>query len=292
MTETRTLDAGGSGLSTLLRAALPTVPGVNQLPGVRKTSRELPDLVLRREGVRLDADHVRAYADICGFPQRDELPLTYLHMVAFPLHMALMSDAAFPFPAIGTVHLENSIRRHRNLTVGAVVDVELRAQNLRKLALGTAFDMEVAITADGETVWESTSTYLRVGGGDKENGERGTDFGAAVTGAAVWRLPANLGRRYAAVSGDSNPIHLYPLTAKAFGFPRQIAHGMWTKARAVAGVENRLAEKVEVAVGFKKPVLLPGTVRYGFRQRDDDLRFAVTNAKNGSPHLVGFARPF
>src|SRR5690606_28202245 len=126
----------GSGLGTLLRAALPTVPGINQLPGVRKTSRELPDLVLRREGVRLDADHVRAYAEICGFPQRDDLPLTYLHMVAFPLHMALMSDVAFPFPAIGTVHLENSIRRHRNLATSAVVDVELAARNLRKLALG------------------------------------------------------------------------------------------------------------------------------------------------------------
>ena len=53
-------------------------------------------------------------------------------------------------------------------------------------------------------------------------------------GGVEWRLPGDLGRRYAAVSGDRNPIHLYALTAKAFGFPRQIAHGMWSKARCLA----------------------------------------------------------
>lgn len=290
MTETRTLETGSGGLSTLVRAALPTVPGVNHLPGVRKTSRQLPDLLLRREGVRIDPDHVRAYAELCGFAHRDVLPLTYLHMVAFPLHMAMMSDATFPFPAIGTVHLENRITRHTHVGTDAVVDVELRAQNLRQHTKGRAFDMIATITSGGETVWSSTSTYLRVGNGDREHGDAGTDFGELVDGAATWRLPGNLGRRYAAVSGDSNPIHLYALSAKAFGFPRQIAHGMWTKARAVAGFENRLPEGVEVAVGFKKPILLPGTVRYGFRQRGGDLRFTVADPRSGAPHVLGFTR--
>ncbi|WP_235736148.1 MaoC family dehydratase [Nocardioides alcanivorans] len=292
MTETRIISGEGGGLSGMLRAALPTVPGVNQLPGVRKTGRELPDLVLRREGVRIDAAHVRSYADVCGFAHRDEVPLTYLHMVAFPLHMALMSDTAFPFPAIGTVHLENRISRYAHVGAGDVVDVELRAENLRQHTKGTAFDMSVAVTTGEETLWTSTSTYLRVGRGDKENGDRGTEFGEQVEGAATWRLPGNLGRQYAAVSGDSNPIHLYPLTAKAFGFPRQIAHGMWTKARAVAGFENRLPEQVEVTAGFKKPILLPGTVRFGFRQRGDEVRFAVANPRTGAPHVVGFTRSF
>lgn len=289
MTETRVIQ-GEAGLAGMLRAALPTVPGVNQLPGVRKTGRDLPDLVLRREGVRLDAAHVRRYGELCGFPPHDELPLTYLHMVAFPLHLALMSDTSFPFPAIGTVHLENRITRHAHVGLDAVVDVELRATNLRRHAKGTAFDMEASITSGDTAVWSSTSTYLRVGRGKADDADRGTDFGELVPGAATWRLPAGLGRQYAAVSGDSNPIHLYPLTAKAFGFPRQIAHGMWTKARAVAGFENRLPERVEVVAGFKKPILLPGTVRYGFREHDGDPRFTVSAARDGAPHVVGFTR--
>ena len=110
------------------------------------------------------------------------------------------------------------------------------------------------------------------------------------TGGVEWRLPANLGRTYASVSGDANPIHLYPLTAKALGFPRQIAHGMWTKARSIAAIENRLPEAVTVEVAFKKPILLPGTVAFGTRRTDQGNDFALTSPKDGAPHLLGGAR--
>lgn len=287
MGETRVISGDGGGLGQLVRAALPTVPVVNQLPGVKRTSRTLPDLVLRREGVVVDRAHVRRYAEVCGFAPSDELPLTYLHMVCFPLHMALMSDQGFPFPAIGTVHLENRIERLATLAPGTRVDATVQATNLRKHTKGTAYDMVASVQADGEEVWRSTSTYLRVGKGDKEKGDRGTDFGDPVPGVASWRLPNNLGRSYAAVSGDSNPIHLHPLTAKAFGFRRHIAHGMWTKARAVAAISNRLPEQVRVEVGFKRPIFLPGKVAFGFRNEAEGVRFAVTDPRNGAPHVVG-----
>ena len=90
--------------------------------------------------------------------------------------------------------------------------------------------------------------------------------------ASTWRLPGDLGRRYAAVSGDHNPIHLYALTAKAFGFPRQIAHGMWSKARCLAALDGRLPDAVTVEVAFKKPVLLPGHGRLRVRPRGGRLR--------------------
>ena len=283
----RTLDPhAGAGLGTMLRAALPTVPGVNQLPGVRKTSRTLPDLTVRREGVEVERGHVDAYAAVCGFPTRDTVPLTYVHMLAFPLHMAIMTDSSFPFPAIGTVHLENAISRRRPTRVGERVTVSARAENLRAHAKGRAFDMVVTADTDGEVVWESTSTYLRLGKGDRENGERGTSFEDVPSGGPTWRLPSDLGRRYASVSGDHNPIHLHPLTARAFGFPRHIAHGMWTKARAVAALENRLPDAVRVEVGFKKPVFLPSTVGFGARPTDEGYAFAVNSAQ-GAPHLLG-----
>lgn len=287
MTETRVLHGAGGGMSTMLKAALPTLPVVNQLPGVRKTGRELPDLAVRREGVTIERDHVAAYAEVCGFPHKDTVPVPYLHMVAFPLHMAIMSDQSFPFPAIGTVHLENSITHHRPVAVGEVVAATARAQNLRTHAKGRAFDLSVRVEADGETVWESTSTYLRVGKGDREAGEQGTEFPDVPNGAVTWRLGADLGRRYAAVSGDSNPIHLHPLTAKAFGFPRHIAHGMWSKARAIAALENRLPGAVRVEVGFKKPIFLPGTIGFGVRPTSGGFDFAINNPKTGAPHLQG-----
>ncbi|MYQ53488.1 MULTISPECIES: MaoC/PaaZ C-terminal domain-containing protein, partial [unclassified Streptomyces] len=117
--------------------------------------------------------------------------------------------------------------------------------------------------------------------------------GAGLPAVAEWRLPGDLGRRYGAVSGDRNPIHLHPLTARLFGFPRHLAHGMWTVARCLAEAETGAGPRTGTGTGawaetgtgadarpetgtgardrarirsvraeFKAPVLLPATVTY------------------------------
>lgn len=284
-------------LGTLVRAALPAVPGVNRLPGVRKgPASAFTGLVYARHGVEVRRPAVDAYAAVCGFPRKDTVPLPYPHLLAFGLHMAIMGDPAFPYPAIGTVHLENTITAHRAITVGETLDVETSVGTPRPHTKGTLLDFVTTVTATSdtsdaeETVWESTSTYLRRGRGDA-GAAAGLTIGGAPTGGVEWRLPADLGRRYAAVSGDHNPIHLYPLTAKALGFRRQIAHGMWTLARSVAAIENRLPDAVTVEVAFKKPVFLPGTVAFADAAADGVHTFALTDPRDGSPHLVGRATP-
>ena len=285
----RLLDDAPGSVPLLLKAALPALPGVSALPGVRKTSSsDLPDLGFARHDVAVDPAHVDAYAAVTGFPRKDTLPLPYLHMLAFPLHMLVLTDRSFPFAAMGTVHLENTITRHRALTAQERYDVEVWPQNLRPHPKGRAFDLITEIRVGGEVVWEEVSTYFRRGGGD-EQAAPGKDFPVVDDGGVEWRLGGDLGRRYAAVSGDRNPIHLYAATAKAFGFPRQIAHGMWSKARCVAAIENRLPEAVRVEVAFKKPVLLPTTVRFSKHVTETGLDFALTDPKRGAPHLTGRA---
>lgn len=274
-------------LPVMLKAALPAVPGVNQLPGIKKTGGALPDLTLSRTDVLVERAEVDRYAEVCGFPNRDVAPVPYLHMLAFPLHMQLMTDAKFPFPAIGSVHLENTIVQHRPVAIGERVSLSLKADNLRASTKGRAWDMNVTGTVGEEVVWESVSTYLRVGKGDKENGDPGLSLTAVDAKGPVWSLPDNLGRRYGAVSGDRNPIHLYPLTAKALGFPRHIAHGMWSKARCIAALENRLPDAVKVEVAFKKPIFLPGKARFGAEENPTGWDFTLVNPKSGAPHLLG-----
>ncbi|TWG97181.1 Acyl dehydratase [Nocardioides sp. J9] len=274
-------------LPVMLKAALPAVPGVNQLPGIKKTGRTLPDLTLERTDVVVERSAVERYAAVCGFPNRDVAPVPYLHMLAFPLHMQLMTDAAFPFPAIGSVHLENTIVQHRPVAIGETVSLRLRAQNLRASTKGRAWDMNVTGTVGDEVVWESVSTYLRVGGGDKEHGDPGMSLAKVEAKGPVWSIPENIGRTYGAVSGDRNPIHLYPLTARALGFPRHIAHGMWSKARCIAALENRLPDAVKVEVAFKKPIFLPGKAQFGADRTDSGWDFTLVNPKNGAPHLLG-----
>lgn len=282
-----------AGLPVLVKAALPLVPGVNQIPGIKKTGGAFEDITRKRSGVVVDPAHVAAYASICGFETRDTLPLTYIHMLAFPLHMDIMTSSAFPYPAIGTVHLRNAIHQIRPVTAREPLDISVTATGLRPHPKGKVFDMLATATTAGEPVWESTSTYLRLGRGD-ENAPAGESFDVIAGTGTQWRLPANLGRRYGAVSGDMNPIHLYPITAKALGFNRQIAHGMWTKARCVAAIATRLPDNVTVEVEFKKPVFLPGTVAFGSRVVDSagqqGIDFSLTNPKSGAPHLVGRSR--
>lgn len=290
MTE-RTIEGDPSALSTMLKAALPVVPGVNLLPGIAKKGDALPDLILHRKGVVIDPEHVTAYAEVCGFDPSQDVPFTYPHMLAFPLHMAIMTDASFPFPAIGTVHVGNSITRHRPIAPTETLDVSATAVNLRAHSKGRVFDLVTTVTlaAPGapEKVWESTSTYLRIGKPDQGEPTEGEPFDLVEGTGTEWRLPADLGRRYARVSGDHNPIHLYPLTAKAFGFPRHIAHGMWSKARCVAAMANRLPDSARVEVEFKKPIFLPGKVAFGSRGVEDGLDFSLTKPGDGAPHLLG-----
>jgi hypothetical protein len=230
----------------------------------------LPDLELE-ETVRAERDRVADYARVCGFRLRDELPPTYPHVLAFPLHMKLMTDRSFPFRAVGLVHVGNRIEVRRPLHLGEDLDLSVRAHPSEG---GFAILTEARV--DGEPVWEEQSTMLRPGG---HSGRPPADT-ADARFVAQWRLPGDLGRRYAAVSGDRNPIHLHGLTAKPFGFSRPIAHGMWTKARCLAALEP-LPDAFEVAVEFRKPILLPTEVEF---ERDGE-RFRVRGGDK--VHLEG-----
>jgi acyl dehydratase len=284
---------GDAGIGLLVRAALPALPVVNLLPGIRKTgSGDLAGLARTRPPLEIRREHVTAYAAVCGFPEKDTVPLTYPHVLGFPLHLQVMTDPGFPFPAMGSVHLTNAITAHRAIAIGETVEVGVRPENLQPHAKGRTVDFVTEVTSAGELVWEGRSTYLRRGpAGDpgSAGAPSGPVFDEVETSGVTWSLPGDLGRRYAAVSGDRNPIHLYALTARALGFKRQIAHGMWTKARCVAALENRLPDAVTVEVAFKKPVFLPGRVAFGSKPTDTGYAFALSDPRSGAPHLQGRA---
>ncbi len=231
----------------------------------------MPDDVLSRS-LSVDPVALAKYARVCGFTLRDELPATYPHVLAFPLHMELLGKA--PFSAVGVVHIANRIVLHRPLRLGEELTITARVSELRPHRRGRAFDFVSEARVGDELVWEDISTNLKRGDGD-ESVRDARDFeDPPVT--AHWRLPGDLGRRYAAVSGDHNPIHTNGLAAKAFGFPRAIVHGMWTKARCLAAV--RTPDAFVVDVRFKKPILLPSTVTFG----EAEDRFAVHGHLEGT----------
>ncbi|MEV6524735.1 MaoC/PaaZ C-terminal domain-containing protein [Longispora sp. NPDC051575] len=241
--------------------------------------------------VTVDRGALAAYARVCGFRVSDALPATYPHVLSFPLQMDLLTRSDFPFPVLGLVHIANRITVHRPVLASEALSLTVRAVDLRPHDKGRQFDVVSEARVDGELVWQDWSTYLRKGGSDSGSGDGagagdragGVDRPEAPRPGAVWQVPGDIGRRYAAVSGDANPIHLYALTARVFGFRKAIAHGMWTKARCLAALEGRLPEAYTVDVRFKLPVLLPAKV--GFSAEGGE--FAVHDVRTGRPHLSG-----
>ncbi|QCX27284.1 MaoC/PaaZ C-terminal domain-containing protein [Nocardioides jishulii] len=277
-----------SALAQLGKAALPSLPVVNQLPGIRKVRpEEFSGVTVRTPAAPIDPAHVARYAEVCGFPRKDTAPVTYPHLLTFDAQMEVMASPDFPWAPMGSVHLENTITSHRPVATDEVLGVEVSVTTTRPHAKGTVVDFVSTVTSGSDVVWESVSAYL-VRGRGSEDAPPSMSF-ETPEGRIQWRLDEGAGRRYGAVSGDLNPIHLYPWTARALGFKRQIAHGMWTLARCVAAIENRLPDAVTIEAAFKKPIFLPSTVAYGVNGSREDWRFALRNPRDGSPHVLGRA---
>lgn len=242
-------------------------------------------------GVEVDAGALADYSRVCGLTLRGQLPTTYLHVLTFPLHMHLMAGRDFPFRMAGMVHIANEMTLHRPVDLGEHLTLSVSVADLRPHHRGVTVDLLGRVEVGSETVWQGRSTYLA-----KEAATGGPSGAAPPRSAgdlddlpwwATWQLGADLGRRYAAVAGDVNPIHLNPLAARAFGFPRTIAHGMWTHARVLGALEGRLPDRHTVWVQFRKPVLLPSRVDLHARPSEGGAAFAVTSRGGTTEHLVG-----
>jgi acyl dehydratase len=255
---------------------------------------DLPEGRLARKGVAVDPAHLAAYTRVCGLPLNDVLPATYPHLLTFPLQMALMSDRSFPLALPGLVHVRNRIEVRRPIGSDALLDMEIWAENFARHRSGAAVDLCATVSAGGQEVWRSRSTYLARGATAPDGApEAGIEVavGDLERIAATWRIPDDAGRRYAKVSGDVNPIHLSGLTAKAFGFKRAIAHGMWVKARVLGALAGRLPDAIDLDVSFRKPLFLPSTVTLSTAQAGGGWDFAVRSAATGTEHVVGTIRP-
>ncbi len=223
----------------------------------------VPDVSARLSGVQPIPDHVVDYAHLCGFSVGASVPVTYPHVLGFPLQVAIMSRRDFPLPLVGLVHLENVITWGRPLAFADVLDVSVHASNLRPHKRGRVVDLVTEVTSGGEQVWRGVSTYLARGNGDPDAvSSELPDVSQLreLAAGGMWRLDDGVGRRYAAVSGDVNPIHLHALSARALGMKGAIAHGMYTYARVLGALGPKVPSTGTSRVWFRKPVLLPSTV--------------------------------
>ncbi|MCR2747801.1 MaoC family dehydratase [Limnobacter parvus] len=254
-----------------------------------------PDTQAARLGVRvkkvfIDREWVRQYNAVCGFKE-DEISLTAPQVVASPLHMFLLSRPEHPMPMLGMVHLHNSIECNKALEYGTAYDVMVTVGETRAIPLGLEFDVHTEFLVGEEVHWRSVMTILcRVKGMPKSGNKPAPAEPLSAVGAqyAAVKVPENQGRKYAKVSNDYNPIHLYAQTAKMFGFKQAIVHGMWTAAKTLSIVQANLgAPARKFDLSFKQPVFLPSGISVKHMTADGSSKFEVLAERDSKVLMVG-----
>lgn len=271
----------------------PSLPGLYARAATRRkiTGTQLPDSGLRC-WVDVDGKRLADYRKVCGFNDDGLLPPTYPHILAFALQMQLLTAKDFPFPLLGLIHLRNRIHVLRPMGGISRAQVSVRVHNLQPHPKGATFDLLTTLDDQLGPLWEAESQMLCRGVKlDGEAVEQHWEPSQALTEVTHWKAPADIGRQYAKVSGDYNPIHLSAASAKLFGFPTAIAHGLWNKARTLAALADHLPKaNFEVTVHFRKPVRLPSEVTLLASEAGSSGQLRLVGAGD-LEHMVGSWQP-
>lgn len=277
---------------------------VNDLPGALRTNVNVfrasmgkhkgaagwTDTLYVRPKVILDARKVARYAKVCGFKKEQGVPMLLPHLEAFPLAMMFFGSGQFPFKAMGMVHLANRATLHKRIHVGDELRFEVQTGELFSHKKGQVMTLQARALRRGELVWDSTWTFLSTVVRNPVGPEYVSvlEDDALLSNQADFTVTLPLIRRYGKVSGDVNPIHMSNITAKLMGFRKAIAHGMWTKARALAILmPQEPVDYAEVNVEFKTPLFLPAKNVLWAHRSVSGANFEVRNAKGDRTHLRG-----
>lgn len=263
-----------------------------QLPNVRHEVGSVP----------VDVGRLTQYQHLLHEPARDAVPSGFIHALAFPVAMNVMTAEDFPLPLLGMIHLSNHVEHYRQVLFTERLDISAWPQNMTGHRAGTQMEMAVEVKASGDLVWRAVSTYLAKGvhlpGLDTVSGTKGAreDF-TPPPPTAKWRLGVGVGRSYAAVSGDFNPIHLSGITAKALGMRQSIAHGMYLASRVLASARPDGVEAFNWDIEFAAPVFLPATVALSVKDSDESREsfsgtdYVAWNPKSARKHFSGSVTP-
>jgi acyl dehydratase len=271
-----------SGLMNLVRAAAGALPFVPR-------GDTLPDRTITVDELTVDPANVAAYANVTGLWFGDAVPLTYPFALTFPTVMSLATGFDFPFPAMGSVHIENHITQHRPILVTDTVAVRVHAENMREHRRGLLVDIVTDVNVGNDAAWHQVTTFLHQQRTSLSDEPKPPPQKQPKPGPpnAVLRITPGQIRQYASVGGDHNPIHTNPIAAKLFGFPTVIAHGMFTAAAVLANIEGQLPGAVKYSVRFAKPVVLPARAGLYVDRISDGWQLTLRNLSKGDPHLTG-----
>lgn len=242
------------------------------------------------------AARIQQYRDVCGFENDGTFPILYPHVLTFAMHIHLLADKRFPAKAFGAVHARSHMLQRRAISETEPVDLKCFFSDARILKAGLEVDVTTLVSSGGSVIWESVNSYLFRG---KKFGEIGdahpwsafSELGEEAF-TASWHVPKKMGRTYARITGDFNPIHISRIMAKLFGFKRDIIHGMWSLARCLTALPGPAIEGPQrLDVAFKGPVFMDSSCTLKGTDQDGARRFDLFCGKNPRPTIVAQLAP-
>lgn len=254
----------------------------------KKSGAAFPSIKYVLESVQADPSKLHAYNTLFGYTG-DIVPSTYWHTRFFPIRILLAADKKFPFPLPGMVHLTDTITQYEPIKASDTLRMECYLGKCMRHEKGTAFETITQLFLHDKLVWEENTVNLRIG--KTQLGEE--EYSAyefplvESTKETELTIPRSMGKKYAHISGDFNPIHVSVLGAKIFGFKTSLMHGWYSLNKLLAPHQPLMDEKHTLFVAFKKPLFLPGNVVLKESATKDGFQFEVTDKKEGYPNLKG-----
>lgn len=251
-----------------------------------KGPKVLPQVEYVVDSLNINAEHLAAYNAICGFKNDGYVPAMYLAVLSQSLQMHMMTSEAFPFAILGLVHIRNQVKQLRPISINEQLTLSCQFGELKPHDKGVQFDFITTAKVGDEVVMQGLTTYLSRQKTESKAADKSKETAVpAYQLMTQWNVAESTGRQYAKVSGDFNLIHIHALTAKAFGFKQAIAHGMWSKAKALATLS--LPAAYEADVWFKLPMFLPSQVDLLSAEEGTKTEFLIRNSKSQKPHVAG-----
>jgi MaoC like domain len=252
----------------------------------------IPNLVGELLGFNIDKEHLNRYSEICGLEKNSKMPILYPHVIASSIYMNMLTHKLFPFGLVGSLHLRNHIIQHRQINIDGTFDIKVEVIEQRVVKQGMEFDFTISILIDKERVWESISTWLTRGKFGKEyenspNAEILKTEPEAKHFADLY-IPKNIGKKFAKITLDYNPIHISRILASLFGLKRDVAHAMWASGNALGKLSDVIYDKpTRIDLAFKGPLFLDSKSNVKTIEKDKNLLFDYYCGDNDRPSING-----
>lgn len=255
---------------TRQQSQLPSSLSLLAKASLKKGFKPLPPITVAIDGFVFDSQSVNRYNASCGLPH-GALPLPFLFVATQPAQLLLLTHPDVSLKLLGMIHTHVSFHQHTPLEIAKPYDFRLNVVACSQTDKGMELELEGRFSVDGRCQASYRSRCLvrkpvsrRQSVPERKDVERESQ---AWTKLDTLPLTPKMARRYAAVSGDYNPIHLHWLTAKPFGFKAPIIHGMYSVARLFAAIDSPVSD---VEFTFRRPAFLPSTAQ--LEAREGELR--------------------